>query len=188
MGSSCLKGPSETAEAPSKTRTTDGSNSNVITDQLESSSAMDRVPDAKKRVVTPSDSTSSSSRPEKQFGVGGASVVSAATVENVRYRLGDAPQLDHWNEDARFIINDQPRFKVMAVFDGHDGSNAVELVCNHFYELFTKQFLHEVKEQGDVGKVLEKFFYSAESAFFKHIEEFVVRKQALQSCIPEVRL
>ena len=173
MGSGCLRVLSETTEAPS-------SNSNVISDQPKSSSAMDHAADAKKRVVTPNESTSSSSRP-------GGCVVSVATVQNIRYHLGGASQRDHWNEDARFIINDPPRFKVMAVFDGHDGSNAVELVCGHFQRLFTKQFLDEVKER-DVGKVLEKFFHSAESEFFKHIEEFVARKKVLQARIPEVRL
>ena len=106
---------------------------------------------------------------------------------NARYSSVDAPQPDHWNEDAHFIITEQPRFKAMAVFDGHDGPNAVELVGGHFHELFTRQFLHEVKEQ-DVCRVLEKFFASAEHQFFQRIQMFIAEKKALQSRIPEVSM
>ena len=190
MGGSCSNylHMSRTPDAPSKVPATDGSYDKAVVDQPSiSSAAVSNAPHAEKRLRTSNDSTSSSSKPERQVRDLGEPVVSVASVENVRYSLVDAPQPDHWNEDARFVINDQPRFKVMAVFDGHDGSNAVEHVCTHFHNLFSRQFLHEVKEQ-DVGKVLEKFFESAEYSFFHHIQVFIAEKKALQSRIPEVSL
>lgn len=175
-------------DVPSKIITSDRSYEKAIVDQpVIPSAAMDHVSGVTKRLRASSDSDSSSSKPKKQVGILGDTVLSVATVENARYSLVDGPFPDHWNEDARLIINDQPRFKVMAVFDGHDGSNAVELVCNHFSKLFSHQFLHEVKEQ-DVSLVLEKFFMSAEYEFFRHIREFVSEKKALQSRIPEVSM
>ena len=101
-------------------------------------------------------------------------VISTHSIENSRYSFGKPHRSDHPNDDTYFH-HVGANFKVFAVFDGHDGSNASIFACKHMKEFFETRFDQKILN-GDVSKVLESFFEETERMFFGSMREPLDRK------------
>ena len=115
-------------------------------------------------------------------------VCSSASVENARYRLNQSPMADHNNEDRHFTI-EKGDFKVFGVFDGHDGSRAVEFAVRHMTDFFTLPSWEKVVKDEScemIATSLWEFFKTTEIDFFKSISHQIDFKQAISACIPKV--
>eukprot|EP00731_Ephydatia_muelleri_P028856 Em0020g500a len=98
-------------------------------------------------------------------------------VENVRYRLGEKPHVEHDNEDRWFEINSRRSYQVVALFDGHDGPLAVD----HVREYVNSR----LKGTRSVTlTTLQGLFVETESNFFDSIRAYVEERQRLQNTIP----
>ena len=101
------------------------------------------------------------------------------TVENVRYDLGEPPMVEHSNEDRFFVAS--TGYQVVALFDGHDGSRAVDHVCQ-----YVGNRLNMTKPESVNMSTLENVFLETEKNFFETIRDCVKEKQALEAIIPSV--
>ena len=104
---------------------------------------------------------------------------SACSVENVRYRLGEKPHVEHDNEDRWFEINSRWSYQVVALFDGHDGPLAVDHV---------REYVNSRLEgtRSVTLTTLQELFVETESNFFDSIRAYVEERQRLQNTIPPV--
>ena len=107
--------------------------------------------------------------------------LSSCAVENVRYRLGQIPLVEHDNEDRWFETHDSSgSCQVVALFDGHDGPRAVDDVCKYF-----KSRLARIRSV-TLEKTLQELFVEAEGGFFENIRVCLEEIQKLQNIIPQV--
>ena len=106
--------------------------------------------------------------------------LSACTIENVRYRLGDTPLFEHDNEDRWFETHDVSKpYQVVALFDGHDGPRAVDYV--------RKYVKNELERARSVTlTTLQELFVETETDFFENIRIYVEERQRLRNAIPPV--
>ena len=106
--------------------------------------------------------------------------LSAGTLENVRYRLGEPPHAEHVNEDRWFDARGGC-CQVMALFDGHDGPRAVD----HVLKYVSKQ-VNKRKGSHMILTTLRDIFLETENHFFSNISAAVEEKQRLEAVIPPV--
>ena len=106
--------------------------------------------------------------------------LSAGTLENVRYRLGEPPHAEHVNEDRWFDARGG-RCQVMALFDGHDGPRAVDHVLKYVSKQVKKR-----KKSEMILTTLQDMFLETENHFFSNISAAVEEKQRLEAVIPPV--
>ena len=115
---------------------------------------------------------------------------SQASVENARYSLDNPPSADHPNEDRHFAVEGE-RFKVFAVFDGHNGPRAAGFASNYLLKLLQQQFWKNVVNRSDhnvIAEVLTSLFEDTEKQFFESIDRYIRQKRRLQDKIPQVCL
>lgn len=113
------------------------------------------------------------------------SLCSSAKLENARYQPAGPSRPDHPNEDEMYM-SPQGSVKLFAVFDGHDGSNAVRF-ATRYLENMGKTFLMKVEQKDDITEGdLVTLFLKIDAAFFDSIKYYIARKQTLQAAIPAV--
>ena len=118
----------------------------------------------------------------------GGDVCSQDTVENARYSLDKPPSSDHPNEDRHFAVEGD-KFKVLCVFDGHDGSRAAGFASNYLLKLLHQRFWMNIVDKADssvICEALQVLFLDTEEKFFGSIENFIQQKKRLQEKIPQV--
>ena len=103
---------------------------------------------------------------------------SYCTVENVRYRPGELPKVEHSNEDRYIFVAPKAstRYQVVALFDGHDGPRAVDHVCK-----YVENRLNTTRPKSVNVSTLENVFLETEKNFFETIRVYVEEKQALEA-------
>ena len=116
-----------------------------------------------------------SSQVDSVLHVSPRNVISAHSIENSGYSLGKPHRSDHPNDDTYFH-HVGANFKVFAVFDGHDGSNASIFACKYMKDFFVTRFDQKILNGVDVSKVLESFFEETERMFFESMREPLDRK------------
>ncbi len=111
---------------------------------------------------------------------------SGATLENERYSIESFYRPDHQNEDRYFSL-EGTNFKVIGVFDGHDGSRAADFASHYMEELFYFDSWRKIINSGaNIAEVLREMFLDTEREFFKNIQNFIDEKESLQKVIPPV--
>ena len=107
---------------------------------------------------------------------------SKATLGNARYHVGGQASSDHDNEDRSFTMAEK-KFCACAVFDGHDGSSAVD----HANSQFNRQ-LHVLDkcDEDQISLKLAECFNGVEYKFFSDVQSLVEERSRLQAAIPPV--
>ena len=107
---------------------------------------------------------------------------SKATLGNARYHVGGQASSDHDNEDRSFTMAEK-KFCACAVFDGHDGSSAVD----HANSQFNRQ-LHVLNtcDEDEISLKLAECFKGVEYKFFSDVQSLVEERSRLQAAIPPV--
>ena len=99
---------------------------------------------------------------------------SRATRHNARYHLGEQPSSYQDNEDRVLLVqSDEEHFKAIAVFDGHDGTVAVDFAYNCFHSFLRSEQWHRVlqtRNDEDIKLKLEEFFKLADIQFFDSLK------------------
>ena len=115
------------------------------------------------------------------------SLLSQAKVENVRYQRDGGPsQPDHPNEDM-IVTDHRDTMRLFAVFDGHDGSNAVQFAASYLMKYGLVQlWLALTSPDCDTDKLFEELFLNMDAAFFKSIRTYTDRKKRIQQKIANV--
>ena len=136
--------------------------------------------------------TETSSPPRDTAAVGYSS---HHTIENSRYFICDTRELqsksDHPNEDRHFLVKEyiRPKYSVMAVFDGHDGSKASSLADQCLYSKLTNpnvvDELH-LSPRKELTTKLIKVIEGTETKFFDEINNYVQEKDEILSTLPKV--
>ena len=134
--------------------------------------------------------TETSSPPRDTAAVG---YCSHHTIENSRYFIRDTRELqsksDHPNEDKHFLVKEYitPRYSVMAVFDGHDGSKASSLADQFLYsKLINPNVVDELSLRKEPKTKLIEVIEETETKFFEKINKYVQEKDEILSTLPKV--
>lgn len=111
------------------------------------------------------------------------SLISSAVLENARYELGQPSRSDH-NVEDRIFTSTQGAVKVFALFDGHDGSNAVNYAVNYM-EQFNENLMKNLGSL-EVDEILKKEFTKMDDAFFESIKYYTNELKSLKFILPKV--
>ena len=119
---------------------------------------------------------------------------SFTTIENARYSVDHSdytgPSLssrsEHPNDDRVFVYNAEGQATIMAVFDGHDGSNASAFASSYMQNLFQSPQTLMQLNQSYVDQILTAIFLETENEFFRRIQHLIAEKKELQRLIPQV--
>ena len=115
------------------------------------------------------------------------SLLSTAQVTNVRYQRDGGPsQPDHPNED-KIVTDHRDTLRLFAVFDGHDGSNAVQFAADYLKKDGLPQlWLALTSPDCDTDKQFTELFSNMDNAFFTSIKAYTDRKRSIQQKISHV--
>ena len=115
--------------------------------------------------------------------------ISLSSIKNERYSLGNQPSSDHDNEDE-LMVHSNKYSLCLCVFDGHDGSRAVQFVKRYMDEqVFGKPAWDDITKSNKPEKIeaaLANYVQKCDENFFKCIHPFTNERQRLQSKIPKV--
>ena len=101
---------------------------------------------------------------------------SRATRQNTCYHLavGEQPCSYNDNEDRVLVVqSDEEHFKTIAIFDGHEGTSAVDYVYNCFKGFLRSEQWYrvlETKNEADIKLKLEEFFRLADIKLFDSLK------------------
>lgn len=116
---------------------------------------------------------------------------SVFSLANERYKLDASSYKDHENEDDSLIFPNSNSL-CMCVFDGHDGSRAVQYVRQYMkgniFDTKSWMKLSEFNHHEEMESALAEFFRVTDKDFFKSIKQYIDEKIYLQSQIPKVIL
>ena len=107
---------------------------------------------------------------------------SKTTLGNARYHVGGQASSDHDNEDRSFAMTEK-KFCACAVFDGHDGSSAVDLANSQFRQ---QLLVLNVCGADQISSKLKDCFGGVEYKFFSGMQSHVEERSRLQAAIPPV--
>ena len=107
---------------------------------------------------------------------------SEATLGNARYHVGGQASSDHDNED-RSLTTTEENYCAYAVFDGHDGSSAVDLANSQFHQQLR---VLNVCREDQISSKLKECFKGVEYKFFSGMQSHVEERSRLQAAIPPV--
>ena len=114
---------------------------------------------------------------------------SFGSVQNERYSLGSQPSSDHDNEDE-LMVHFNKYSLCMCVFDGHDGSHAVQFVKKYMNQhIFGKTAWNDIIKSNkpeNIEAALSNCVIKSDEIFFKSIEPLTFERQKLQLKIPKV--
>jgi len=109
-------------------------------------------------------------------------LISFGSIPNERYSLKAPSSHDHDNEDEYLVVESSDSSSVfLCVLDGHDGRNAVE-----FVKKYLQNKIPAVLQSDNPVKTMQECIKNADAEFFKHIDEYIVEKLAIQELIPKV--
>ena len=109
-------------------------------------------------------------------------LISFGSIPNERYALDAPSSHDHDNEDEYLVDKSSDSSSIyLCVLDGHDGRNAVE-----FVKKYLQNNLLAVSQSVSPMETIQDCVKNADAEFFKSIDEYIVKKLAIQAVIPKV--
>ena len=102
---------------------------------------------------------------------------SEATLGNARYHVRGQASSDHDNED-RSLTTTEENYCACAVFDGHDGSSAVDLANSQF-----RRQLLNVCGEDHIRSKLTECFRDVEYKFFNDMQLLIEERSILQAAL-----
>ena len=114
--------------------------------------------------------------------------VSSGSIQKRQYSIGTQPFDDDDNNEVQHIVHSNKCSLCMCVFDGHDGSQAVQFAKNYMEQVFRQEWdivTNSSMPEG-IEATLAKYIEECDDSFFESIEPFICEKEKIQLEIPKV--